>query len=180
MVRCTLLNGSAQSTERKYHEKGTKGTFDIQDEKRGDVRSNSTKRPSKDEGFQPTQQGSLTKMQAVRIASTRSGAVFVAVDRILGAVIGKEEGAVMSIPGTDGRLAQARVNVPGGMRGFVNFWHSESWTPRNEALMEAVVKQVRTTRHPWLIACDAHNICKNLCAQKTSGRVFGSKAAEVH
>ena len=31
-------------------------------------------------------------------------------------------------------------------------------TPRNEALMEAVVKQVRTTKHPWLSACDA-NVC---------------------
>ena len=40
----------------------------------------------------------------------------------------------------------------------VYYWHSEGWTSRNEALMEAVVKQARTTRHPWLIACDA-NIC---------------------
>ena len=24
-----------------------------------------------------------------------------------------------------------------------------------EALMEAVVKKARTTRHPWLVACDA-------------------------
>ena len=32
-------------------------------------------------------------------------------------------------------------------------------TPRNDAfLMEAAVKQVRTTRHRWLIACDA-NMC---------------------
>ena len=30
--------------------------------------------------------------------------------------------------------------------------------PRNEALMEAVVKQARTTWHSWLIACDA-NVC---------------------
>ena len=36
--------------------------------------------------------------------------------------------------------------------GFV----SEGWTPRNEALMEAVVKQVGTTRHTWLIAYDAN------------------------
>ena len=35
-------------------------------------------------------------------------------------------------------------------------WHSEGWTPRNEALLEAVLTQARTTRHPWLIACDAH------------------------
>ena len=32
------------------------------------------------------------------------------------------------------------------------------WTPRNEALMEIVVKHVRTNRHSWLIACDA-NMC---------------------
>ena len=31
----------------------------------------------------------------------------------------------------------------------VHFWHSEGWAPRNE------VKQVRTTRHLWLVACDA-------------------------
>ena len=36
------------------------------------------------------------------------------------------------------------------------FWHSEGWTSRHEALLEAVVKQVRATRHPWLIACDAN------------------------
>ena len=35
---------------------------------------------------------------------------------------------------------------------------SEGWTPRNEALLEAVLKQARTTRDPWLIACDA-NMC---------------------
>ena len=61
----------------------------------------------------------------------------------LGAVVGKE-GAVVSIPGSEGRIAQAWVNVPGGMRVFSeNIWHSEGWTPRNEALMGAVVKQVR-------------------------------------
>ena len=43
------------------------------------------------------------------------------------------------------------------MRVFaVYFWHSAGWTPRDEALMEAVVKQARTTRYPWLIACDAN------------------------
>ena len=31
----------------------------------------------------------------------------------------------------------------------VYFWHSEVWIPRNEALLEAVVKQARATRHPW-------------------------------
>ena len=66
------------------------------------------------------------------------GGVFVAVDSNLGAVIGKEEGAVESIPGNEGRIAQEWANVRGGLRFFsVYFWHSEGWTPRNEALMEA-------------------------------------------
>ena len=38
----------------------------------------------------------------------------------------------------------------------VYFWHSDGWTPRNEAIIEAVLKRARTTKHPWLIACDAH------------------------
>ena len=86
-----------------------------------------------------------------------SGEVFVAIDSNLGAVIGKEEGAVTSIPGDEGRIAQAWVNLRGGVRVFaVYLWHSEGWTPRNDALMEALVKQPRVTRHPWLIACDAN------------------------
>ena len=36
-----------------------------------------------------------------------SGGVFVAVDSNLGAVVGTEEGAVESIPGNEGRIAQA-------------------------------------------------------------------------
>ena len=37
--------------------------------------------------------------------------------------------------------------VRGGMRVFaVYFWHSEGWTQRDEALVGATVKQVRTTR----------------------------------
>ena len=101
-------------------------------------------------------QGSPTRMQAVRIAST-SGGVFVAVDSNLRAVLDKEEGAVTSIPGNERIIAQAWVNVRGGMRVLaVHFWHSEGWTPRSEALMEAVVKHARTTRYPWLVACDAN------------------------
>ena len=75
------------------------------------------------------------------------------------AVVGVEEGAIGSIPGNEGRIAQVWVNVRGGLRVFsVYFWHSEGWTPRNEALLEAVLKQARTTRHQWLIAYDA-NMC---------------------
>ena len=49
------------------------------------------------------------------------------------------------------------MNVRGGLRTFsVYFWRSEGWTSRNEALLEAVLKRTRTTKHPWLIACDAN------------------------
>ena len=74
----------------------------------------------------------------------------------MGAVVGAEEGAIESIPGNEGRIALAWANVRGGLRVFsLYFWHSEGWTLRNEALLEAVLKQARTTRHPWLLACDA-------------------------
>ena len=44
---------------------------------------------------------------------------------------------------------EAWVSVRGGMRIFaLYFWHSEELTPRHEALMEAVVEQASTTRHP--------------------------------
>ena len=96
-----------------------------------------------------------------------------AVDSNLSAVVGAEEAAIVSTPGNEGRIAQAWVNVRGGLRVFsVYFWHSEGWTPRNDSLLEAVVKQVNTTRHPWLAACDA-DMCpedfeskKNLWFQK--------------
>ena len=90
-----------------------------------------------------------------------SGGVFAAVDSNLGAVVGAEEGAIVSIPGKEGRIAQAWVNVRGGLRVFsVYFWHSEGWTPRNEALLEAVVKQAEVTRHPLLVACCVRKILR--------------------
>ena len=46
----------------------------------------------------------------------RSGAVFVVVDSNVGAVMGKEDGAAESIPGNEGSIAQAWVNVRGDMR----------------------------------------------------------------
>ena len=93
-----------------------------------------------------------------------------AIDSNLGAVMGAEEGAIESIPGNEGRSAQARVNVRGGLRVFsVYFWHSEGWTPRYEALLEPVLKHASMSRHPWLVACDA-NMCpedfeKSFCFQ---------------
>ena len=84
------------------------------------------------------------KQQAVRIVSMHQEAFFVAVDSILGAVVGVEERAIGSIPGNEGRIVQVRVNVRGGLRVFsVYFWHSGGWTPRYEALLEAVLFESR-------------------------------------
>ena len=63
----------------------------------------------------------------------------VAIDSNRGAVVGAEEGAIESIPGNDRRVAQAWVNVSLGLRIFaVYFSHSEGWTSKNAALLEAV------------------------------------------
>ena len=84
----------------------------------------------------------------------------------------------------EGRIAQAWVNVRGGLRVFsVYFLHSEGWTPRNEALFEAVVKQAQTTRHPWLAAGDA-NMCpedfeKSLWFRREQMHVVAPKEAST-
>ena len=77
---------------------------------------------------------------AARITDERAGSedqkhtsegVLVAVDSNLGAVVGDKEGAVMSIPGNEGRIAQVWVNVRGGMRMFAAyFWHTKGWSPK--------------------------------------------------
>ena len=51
-----------------------------------------------------------------------SGGVLVAVDSNLGAVVGEKEGAVTSIPGNEGRIAQAWVHVRGGTRIFAAYF----------------------------------------------------------
>ena len=92
-----------------------------------------------------------------------SGGAFVAVDGSLEAVTDREEGPVKSIPGNEGRIAQAWVNVRGGMWVVaIKFWHAEGWTPRDEASMEAVVNQARATRHPWMASCDANMSPENV------------------
>ena len=42
------------------------------------------------------------------------------------------------------------------MRVFSFFLAIRRLDPRNEALLEAVVKEARTTKHQWLTACDAN------------------------
>ena len=121
MVRWTLLNGSAWCIEKKFLRR-YKGTSDI---------FLGVEHRMRKEAME--EQFNFEAKQSWRFA----GRVFVAVDSNLGAVIGKEERTVMS---NEGLIAQAWVHVRGGMRVFaVYFWHSEGWTPRNEALMEAVV-----------------------------------------
>ena len=89
------------------------------------------------------QQGSQMKEQAGRIRSVHQEKFLLL--------------STASIPGNEGGFIQARVNVRGSMRFFsAHFWHSEGWTPRNEALLEAVLKRARITKHPWLVACDAN------------------------
>ena len=62
--------------------------------------------------------------------------------------------AVMSIPGNEGRIAQAMGECQRKLRIFsVYFWRSDA---ENEAVLAAVLKRARTTKHPWLIACDAN------------------------
>ena len=62
--------------------------------------------------------------------------------------------AVMSIPGNEGRIAQAMGECQRKLRIFsVYFWHSDA---ENEAILAAVLKRARTTKHPWLIACGAN------------------------
>ena len=185
-LRCTLLNGSAWSTEKKYIRR-YKGTFDIF----SGIEHRLRKEAMEEQFNKEAKEGWRFAADAARIADESadsedhkhtSGGVFVAFDSNLGAVIGTEEGPVESIPGNEGRIAQAWVNVRGGMRVFsVYFWHSEGWTPRHEALFEAVVKQVKTTKHPWLTACDA-NMCpedfeKSLCFQ--SGQMFVAAPREA-
>ena len=98
------------------------------------------------------------KQQPVRIITTLQEEFFCGSRQQPGSSCGSgEEGAIDSIPGNEGRIAQAWVNVRGGLRVFsVCFWHSEGWSSGNEALLEAVLKRARTTKHPWLTVCDAN------------------------
>ena len=74
-LKCTLLNGSAWSTERMYMRRYT-GNFDVffgteHRLRKEEMRNSSTKRPRKDGGLQRVQQELLRKRQAMRIANTR-------------------------------------------------------------------------------------------------------------
>ena len=63
--------------------------------------------------------------------------------------------------------------------------HSEGWTASNEALLEAVLKRARVTRHPRLVVCDANmspvefGKKKNLWCQKNRMHVVAPEKAST-
>ena len=161
-VRCTLFNGFAWSTEKKYM-RSYNGTFDIF----FGIEVRMRREDMEEQFNKESKEGWRLAADAARFTNEKassedrkhtSGGVIVAIDSHLEAVIDTEEGAVTSILGNEGRIAPAWVNVRAGMRVFAeHVWRSEGWTQRNEALMEAVVKQATTTpAPPWLVACDAN------------------------
>ena len=133
-----------------------------QTEERRKGKSSLKERPRKDGDLQLTQQESQMKEQAVKIES-----------------ICQEESSWQWTATWEQlwerkkvQLFRSQVTKEESPK-HVYFWHSEGWTPRNEAALEAVVKQASTTRHPWLVACDA-NMCpedfeKSLWFQRENG-----------
>ena len=76
---------------------------------------------------------------------TSGGVVLLQSTVTLGAVVGAEEAAMESIPGNEGRIAQARVNCKrrfACLRGLLSGIPT-GWSSRNEALLEAVMKRTR-------------------------------------
>ena len=97
--------------------------------------------------------------------------------------MGAEKGAIESIPGNEGIIAQAWVNVRGRLRIFsVYFWHSEGYV-ENEVLLEAVLKRARTTKHPRLTTCDANmspeDFEKSLWFRKDNMHVIAPKGVST-
>ena len=108
LLRCTLLSGSAWSTERKYMRR-YKGKCDIFFGIEHRLREEEMEEQFNEEA----KEGWRFAANAARITDETtgsedrkrtSGGVFVAVNSNLGAVVGAEEGAIESIPGNEGRI----------------------------------------------------------------------------
>ena len=153
LLRCTLLNGSTWSTEKRYMRR-YKGKCDIF----FGIELRLRKEETEEQFNREAKEGWIFAADAARITDQRassedrkhtSGGVFVAVDSNLGAVVRADEGTVVSIPGIERRIAQAWVNVGGGLRfSRVYFWHSEGWTSRNEALAGSSCEASRSHQTP--------------------------------
>ena len=118
-LRCALLNGSASSTERKYMRR-CKGTFDvflgIEHRLRKEEMEEQFNRETKEELRFASDAARIADESASSEDRTHtSGGVLVAIDSNLGAVMGAGQGAIESIPGNEGRIAQAWSNVRGGV-----------------------------------------------------------------
>ena len=142
-LKCTLLNGSAWNTEKKRM-----GRYEHRLRKE-EMEGQFNKEAKEGWRFAASAARITEEMAGDEDRKHTSGGIFVAIDSNARAVVGAEEGAIESIPGNEGRTAQAWVNVRGRLRSFsVHFWHSEGWTPRNEATMHGsgcVEVQVKKT-----------------------------------
>ena len=99
LLRCTLLNGSAWSTERKYMRRYNRKCdvfFGIEHRLR--------KEEMEEQFNKKAKEGKIFAADAARITDER--------------VVGEKEGAVTSILGNEGRITQAWVCVRGGVRFF--------------------------------------------------------------
>ena len=118
--RCALLNGSAWSTGRKYMRR-CKGTFNVGTEHRlrkEEMEEQFNKEAKERWRFTADEARTTDERSSSEDRTHTPGGVFVAIDSNLGAVVGAEEGTIESIPGNEGRIAQAWVNVRGGLRIF--------------------------------------------------------------
>ena len=111
LLRCTLLNGSAWSTERKYMRRFN-GKCDVF----FGIEHRLMKEEMEEQFNEETKEGWSFTASAARITEETtggedrkhtSGGVFVAEEGNLGAGVGAEEGAIESIPENEGRIAQA-------------------------------------------------------------------------
>ena len=118
VLRCTLLNGSAWSTERKYIRR-YKGKCDIF----LGIEHRLKKEEMEEQFNEEAKEGWICAAEGRKHTSR---GVSVAVDSNPGAVVGAEKGTIVSISGNEGRIAQTWVNVTGGLRVFsVYIWHSK-------------------------------------------------------
>ena len=128
-LKCALLSGSTWSKERKYVRR-YKGTFDIF----LGIEQRLRKEEMEEQFNNEAKEGWRFAASAARNTEAEEtagdedrkhipGGVAVAIDSNLGTVLGREGGAIESIPGNEGRIAKAWVNVRGGLRIFsVHFW----------------------------------------------------------
>ena len=166
-ARCTLLNGATWNTEKKFMSR-YKGTFDIFFGIEHKMRKEEMEEQFNDrsqirtEDLQPTQQESSMKMPSSEDRKHTSGGVFCYSGQLLWEQLlaKKKKEQLSQFEATREELPKAWSTCARRCACFLSITSGtrKVWTPRNEALMEEVIKQARTIRHPWLIACDA-NMC---------------------